>query len=80
MHTNVLKLKQVYSLAAIGITVLNNNNLKLFIRTYMAQASSCFKCLDTCIPIHTTPTFITEVPPTSCYLCASALNDCQKAT
>ena len=26
----------------------------------MAQASSSFECLDTCVPAHATPTFVTE--------------------
>ena len=56
-----LNLKQLYSLVFCGITILNNIIL-LITRSglYVAQASSSFKRLDMCTPMHTTPTFITE--------------------
>ena len=44
-----------------SITVLNNIVVLITEAVYIAQASSCFKCLDMCTFTYATPTFITEV-------------------
>ena len=57
MHTILLKLKRLYSLVSYisGISVLNNVILLITqSRLTVAQASSSFKYLNTCTPMHAT--------------------------
>ena len=51
--------------------------MKSFTAVPVAQTSSSFKCLNTCMtPMHTTPTFITEVLCLVTYGKYNCFNDC----
>ena len=69
MHTKLLSLKLLYSLVFSGITVLNNIML-LITQSHLsvAQASPCFKHLDTHTPTCATPTSIPKAPHLGTYV------------
>ena len=79
MHKILFKLKG-FTLQFLSGTCITDITL-LVTRNCLsvAQASSSFKCLNTCTLMYAAPTFITEglCRALSCYLCTVVLNDCK---